>query len=88
MITPTILLGQDGEPPLYVNASFAANPAEAVAFARDQGEHVDDVADEVTRVLMRELDPIACKVRGVDHPWWVECTARAKRPVVFWRIDA
>jgi hypothetical protein len=87
---PTILLGQDGEPPLYVNGLCAATPQEAVAFARDQGEDVDEgivVADQVTRVLMRELDEIACKIRGVERPWWVECSARSKKAVAFWRID-
>lgn len=88
---PSILLGQDGEPPLYVNGLCAATPAEAVAFARDQGEYIDEeivVAEAVSRVLMRELDAIACKVRGVDYPWWVECSARSKKAVAFWRIDA
>jgi|SRR5277367_3998281 len=88
---PSILWGQEGEPPLYVNGSCATTPAEAVAFAREQGAYVDEgivIADEVSRVLMRELDEIACKVRGVDHPWWVECTARSKKAVAFWRIDA
>lgn len=89
--TPTILLGRDGEPPLYVNGLCAATPAEAVAFARGQGEHIDEeivVADAVSRVLMRELDEIACRVRGLEDPWWIECTARSKKAMAFWRIDA
>jgi hypothetical protein len=86
---PTILVGRDGEPPLYVNRSCAVTSQDAVAFARDQGGYTETVvADEVKPVLMRELDEIACKIRGLEHPWWVECTARAKNAVAFWRIDA
>lgn len=88
---PTILVGQDGESPVYVNRSCAVTPQDAVAFARDQGEYIAGeivVADEVKPVLMRELDEIACKIRGLEHPWWVECTARAKNALAFWRIDA
>jgi hypothetical protein len=37
---------------------------------------------------MRPLDPIACKIRGVEEGWWDECTAKSKNAVEFWRIDA
>lgn len=86
---PSILLGQDGEPPMYVNGCCAATPEDAIAFARDQGIVEDiDAATQVSPVLMRELDEIACKIRGVEHPWWIECSARSKKAVPFWRIDA
>jgi hypothetical protein len=88
-LLPSILLGEDGDPPVYVNGLCAATPEDAVAFARDHGEYIDEeivVATQVTRVLMRELDEIACKIRGVEHPWWVECSARSKKAVAFWRI--
>lgn len=65
---PTILLGQDGEPPTYVNCRFAATAAEAIAFARDQGEYVDEGTNpaEVSRVLYEA--GIACK-RNIGPPW-------------------
>jgi hypothetical protein len=86
---PTILLGQDGDGPMYVLKRLAATPADALAFALDQGEGVDDCPESaVSAVLMRPLDPIACKIRGVEDGWWDECTARAKNATEFWRIDA
>lgn len=86
---PTILTSEDGEGPVYVLAREAAATAEAaIAFAISQGElHDEHRHDLVTQILMRELDPIACKIRGVDEGYWVECTRRAKAPVAFWRID-
>lgn len=88
MPDPAILVGLDGEPPVYVNAAVAATEADAVAYAKRSSELPGDVdPTRVAAVFMRELDPIACKIRGVDHPWWVECTLRAKRPVAFFRID-
>lgn len=90
-VVPTVLTGVDGEPPTYVLASRAADEAAAIACAVADGviaEPEPDETPDVRRVLMRELDPIACKIRGVDDGWWDECTARAKNPVEYWRIDA
>jgi hypothetical protein len=86
---PTVLRGIDGEPPIYVSAAVAGTPDGAVAYAVELGELAEPPVPgyEVRHVLMRELDPIACKVRGVDEGWWVECTARAKKAAPFWRIE-
>jgi hypothetical protein len=87
---PTELSGIDGEGPVYVLASRAATAEEAIARAVESGLMAEPEAGEEyepRRVLMRELDPIACRIRGVDEGWWDECTARAKNPVEFWRID-
>lgn len=88
---PAVLCGIDGEPPTYVSARVADTADGAVAYATRSGEVADLPAGEkpypVRRVLMRELDPIACKIRGVDDGWWVECTSRAKNAEPFWRID-
>lgn len=87
-VEPTILLGRDGEPPMYVLKRLASTPSDAIAFALDQGEGVADCPESaVTVVLMKPLDPVACRIRGVDEGWWVECTARAKNATEFWRID-
>jgi hypothetical protein len=86
---PTVLCGLDGEPPTYVSAAVAETADDAVAYAVDSGEISEPPTGgyEVRRVLLRELDPIACKIRGVDDGWWVECTARSKKAAPFWRID-
>lgn len=85
---PTIRRGVDGEGPVYVSARVAGTGAEAVAFAIADGEIPRDYEDaDTAHVLMRELDETACKIRGLDWPWWVECTTRARNPVPFWRID-
>lgn len=85
---PTLLRGFDGEPPTYVSAIVADTAEAAVTFAQSSGELPPDDVYEAKRVLMRELDPIACKIRGVDEGSWVECTSRARRAQPFWRIDA
>lgn len=88
---PTILTGVDGELPAFVSVAVAATSEIALDFAgSEQGGWVLGEGEEyeVTRVLMRELDPIACKVRGYDEGWWVECTARSKKARPFWKIDA
>jgi hypothetical protein len=87
---PTILCGMDGEPPTYVSRAVAATADEALAYAVRSGEVAGPPAGEtyeVTPVLMRELDPVACKIRGVEDGWWVECTPRSKKAAPFWRID-
>lgn len=87
---PSVLCGIDGEPPVYVSHVAAATAEDAVAYAVRSGELREPEPGEsyeIRSVLMRELDPIACKIRGVDDGWWVECTPRAKRPVPFWRIE-
>jgi hypothetical protein len=89
-IIPTILRGIDGEPPTFVSALVAETAAAAIRYAQASGDLREDdiLAFDAEKVLMRELDPIACKIMGVDHPWWVECTPRARNPLSFWRIDA
>lgn len=85
---PTILADEDGEGPVFVLRREAATAEDAVVFAIRNGElNSDDVPDQIGIVLMRELDPIACKIRGVEDGYWVQCTKRAKAPVQFWRID-
>jgi len=83
---PEILRGIDGAPPVYVSAAGLNTPEAAIAYVYGLGE-LDDPNVSATRVLMRELDPIACKIRGVDEGRWVECTPRAKQARAFWRID-
>lgn len=79
MSYPTVLCGIDGEPPTYVSHMVAATAKDAVAYAQDSGEVAEDDDDyEVRAVLMRELDPIACKIRGVEDGWWV--SAQSEMP--------
>lgn len=86
---PTVLRGVDGEPPTFVSVVVADTAEAALAYAQASGDLPggDDEPYEIERVLMRELDPIACKARGLEHPWWVECTTRAKNPLPYWKID-
>lgn len=85
---PEILCGVDGEPPIFVSETVAETPDDAIAYAVSSGELVDPLGCPVSRVLMRELDPIACKIRGYEEGWWVVCTSRSKKAHPFWRIDA
>lgn len=84
---PMILSGVDGEPPHYVAVKVAATAADALAFAVAEGSINEPEGWSVERVRMRELDAVACQIRGVDHPWWVECTKRARRPLEFWKLS-
>lgn len=86
-VEPEILRGEDGEPPTFVSCAVATTPAEAVAYAVANDAAAEDTDPAwVVRVLMRELDPIACRARGYEEGWWIECTARAKTGRSFWRI--
>lgn len=85
---PSILTGIDGEPPVYVSTRVAKTSEAARVYAVERGELPADENPDISRVLMRELDPIACKIRGVEDGWWVECTARSKRAESFWRLGS
>lgn len=87
---PSVLCGQDGEPPVYVSTIVADTGEAAIVYAIGSGELPEPEGDEsypVRRVLMRELDPIACRARGYEEGWWVECTDRARHACPFWRIE-
>lgn len=87
---PSVLCGIDGEPLVFVSAAVADTPEAAVAYAVQSGDLPEGDPGEmypVAQILMRELDPIACKIRGYEEGWWVECTPRAKKAHPFWRIE-
>lgn len=84
------LMGQDGEPPYFVRGSSAATADDALALARGKYGCADDDGWEVYEVLMKPLDPVAMKIRGLDldyDEFWVQCTARSRQAVRWWRID-
>jgi hypothetical protein len=85
-LVPDFLTGQDGEPPYFVNTRLAPTEEVARAQLEREGYGASD-GYEASRVLMRELDPIACKIRGVEDGYWAICTKRARNPVEFWRLD-
>lgn len=83
---PTYVCGEDGDEPIYISHAHAPTEEDAVRVLMGLG--YDDAAlAGVKPCLMRPLDRIAMKIRGVGdyNEWWVECTPRSKRAVAFWR---
>jgi hypothetical protein len=44
-------------------------------------------AVKLTPVLLREESEVESKINGHEFPFMVECTARARHPEPYWRIE-
>lgn len=70
----------------WVARDLYPDAAEAEAFARTR-MYGSPERLHLTPVLMREESEVEANINGHEFPMYVECTARAKRPLPYWRVE-
>jgi hypothetical protein len=84
-LEPDEWAAEDG-PLGWVSRDAYPDQLAAISFARQQDPDLPDELHLVA-VLLREESEVEAQINGHEFPMYVECTARAKRPLEYWRVE-